>query len=70
MNIIDIRSSSKYNLGHIHGAVNIDSYELINNPSKYIKKDEKYFIYCDRGISSSKVVSILNNMGYNVVIYI
>ena len=67
MNIIDIRSNSKYNLGHIHGAVNIDSYELINNTNKYLRKDEKYYICCDSGVSSKRVVSILNNMGYNTV---
>ena len=66
-NIIDIRSYEKYNDRHIPGAVNINYIELVNNTSKYLNKINKYFIYCQRGITSRKVVSILRNYGYNVI---
>ena len=67
MNIIDIRDSKKFNLGHIPNAINIDSYELVYNTSKYLKKDEKYYICCDSGVTSKRVVSMLNKKGYNTV---
>ena len=41
MNIIDIRSKSKYLKSHMPGAINIDSYELLFNPSKYLNINEK-----------------------------
>ena len=67
MNIIDIRSKSKYLENHIPGAINIDSYELLFNPDKYLKKEEIYYIYCTSGISSKMVVNKLNKIGYNTV---
>ena len=67
MNIIDIRSKSKYLENHIPGAINIDSYDLIFNPSKYLNSNEKYYIYCTSGITSKSVVNKLNKMGYNTV---
>jgi rhodanese-related sulfurtransferase len=67
INLIDIRSSIKYIDNHIMSAKNIDSKLLINNPSKYLDKNTKYYIYCQRGITSSRVCNYLYNMGYNVV---
>ena len=66
-NIIDIRNRDKYNINHIPGSINIESFELLNNPSKYLKKDEIYYIYCTSGITSKKVVNKLNKIGYNTV---
>ena len=67
INIIDIRDSFKYDLGHIPGAVNISYYELINNPIKYLDKDKKYYLYCDYGNTSRVLVNKLNSFGYNLV---
>lgn len=67
MKIIDIRSRSDYLLGHIDGAICIPYYDLLFDPSRYLKKEEIYHIYCKSGITSKRVVSILNDMGYNTV---
>ena len=66
-NIIDIRSRSKYNLNHIPGAINIESFELLNNPSKYLNKNDIYYLYCSSGFTSKMVVNKLNSLGYNTV---
>ena len=66
-NIIDIRNIKKYNQSHIEGAINIDQYDLLFNPSKYLKKDETYYIYCNSGVSSRVVVNRLNSLGYHTV---
>ena len=45
INIIDIRNSMSYNNNHITGAKNIEYTLLVNNPSKYLNKNEKYYFY-------------------------
>ena len=67
VNIIDIRNSSRYLLGHIPNSINISENELINNSNKYLKNNIKYYIYCQSGIRSSYVVNILNNQGFDCV---
>lgn len=67
LNIIDIRSIEKYNNNHIDGSINIPFEKLIINPSKYLKRNETYYIYCQRGMQSKKACLILKNQGYRVV---
>ena len=66
-NIIDIRSRDKYNTNHIPGAINIESYELLNNPNKYLKREEVYYLYCTSGYTSGNVSNKLNLLGFNTV---
>ena len=66
VNIIDIRSKNKYLVNHILNSRNIDKNELILYPYKYLNKNEKYYIYCEKGLSSIRVCQILKKMGYNV----
>lgn len=67
INIIDIRNSMSYNNNHITGAKNIEYTLLVNNPSKYLNQNEKYYFYCTRGMTSHKLCSYLSRLGYNVV---
>ena len=67
INIIDIRNKEKYNDNHILNSINIPFDELVLNPSRYLKKNEIYYIYCQRGISSRKLCILLYNLGYNVI---
>ncbi len=67
MNIIDIRSSREYNMGHIKGSVNIVATKLLAFPSTYLNKNETYYIYCKTGVTSEKLSQILNKMGYNII---
>ncbi len=66
-NIIDIRSIQSYNNNHINGAINIPMEKLIIDPSKYLKRNDVYYIYCGKGISSSKTCNILNKLGFNTI---
>ncbi len=66
MNIIDIRNNNRYREGHIPNSINIYSYDLLLDPNRYLKKDEKYLLYCQSGVTSKVVVNKLNKMGYNV----
>lgn len=67
INIIDIRSNQSYNNNHIVGAINIPYEKLITEPQKYLDRSQKYFIYCQKGLTSKKVCQILINSGYNVI---
>ena len=67
INIIDIRPESVYNKGHILNAKNIPKNDLLKNYSNYLDKSKTYYLYCDRGITSSMVVTFLNSKGYDTL---
>ena len=60
INLIDIRSHINYNNNHIPGAKNIEYSELINDYMKYLNRNEKYYFYCQRGVTSHKLCSYLD----------
>lgn len=66
INLIDVRNRYKYNRGTIGNAKNIEVEELLYNYSKYLNKDDVYYIFCDSGSSSLRLSNILNSMGYKV----
>lgn len=66
-NIIDIRDSYSYNLGHVFNARNIPMNELLNNVNKYLNNDLVYYIYCTSGVRSKKTCELLSILGYKVV---
>lgn len=67
ISIIDIRNNQSFNNNHIPNAINIPYEKLIVNPNNYLERTKKYYIYCQKGITSKKITSILNNMGYQVI---
>ena len=67
INLIDIRSIEKYNNRHIDNAINIPLEQLLINFNKYLDINNKYYIYCQKGIQSRKLCQILKNNGFNVV---
>ena len=67
VNVIDIRSEEKYNDNHILNAYNIPFNKLVSFPEKYLDKNNIYYIYCQKGMRSKQVCSILSIKGYNVV---
>ncbi len=66
VNIIDIRSVEKYNDNHIKNAKHIPMILLLKDPSKYLNKNEDYYIYCQYGKNSYKVCLTLARQGYKV----
>ena len=63
--IIDIRDNYTYNMGHIKNAINIPYYKLLGNYSRYLNKNQKYYLYCDYGTQSNEISNRLNQFGYN-----
>lgn len=63
--VIDVRTPSEYNAGHIQNAQNIN----IQSPSfiekiKMLDQDAEYLVNCERGGRSSKAVSLMNELGF------
>ncbi len=67
INLIDIRDQVNYQSGTIGNAVNIPVNTLITNYGRYLNKNDKYYIFCNYGSTSSKLCSFLRKNGYNVV---
>ena len=67
ISIIDIRSNQSYNNNHIPRAINVPYEKLLISPASYLKANTRYYIYCQKGITSRKLVSILNRMGYHTM---
>ncbi len=65
--IIDIRSEFQYLKGHIRGASCIPESILLSNPSKYLTKEEVYYLYCNHGNRSKMCVNYLNQLGFHTV---
>lgn len=62
--IVDVRDKYSYNLGHIKNAINIPYYNLLNNHSHYLNKNDKYYLYCKNGKQSTEISKRLNLFGY------
>ena len=37
----------------------------MQQPEKYLSLNSNYYIYCENGLTSNKVVGILNSRGYH-----
>lgn len=62
--ILDVRTVSEYNDGHIKDSVNIPV-EIIEDVENQIKdKNTPLFVYCLSGARSGSAVRILKKMGY------
>ena len=67
INLIDIRSIEKYNNRHIPESINIPLEKMLTSYNKYLDKNKKYYIYCQKGIQSRKLCQILKNNGFNAI---
>ncbi len=64
--LIDVRDSESYKEGHHPDSINIYYDKLLLNHQKYLDKNKKYFLICDKGHKSKKAVRILSFYGYDV----
>jgi rhodanese-related sulfurtransferase len=64
--IIDVRTKSEYQQGHIRGSVNIPLQTLQNSLSK-IKKDRPVITCCASGMRSASARNLLKSSGFQEV---
>ena len=69
ISIIDIRNNQNFNNNHIPNAINIPYEKLLLHPKAYLEYGKKYYIYCQKGMASKRIVSILNKIGYNTLCF-
>ncbi|MBU2928935.1 rhodanese-like domain-containing protein [Winogradskyella psychrotolerans] len=64
--ILDVRTDSEYNKGHIEGSINMS---LGTIRERYIELDSTkiYITYCSHGLRSVKVKNILKDKGFKKV---
>ena len=65
--LINVEPKEIYNQKHIEGSINIPYETLLYNRDRLLNKEETYYIYCQGGHKSKRVVNILELYGYNVV---
>lgn len=61
--IIDVRTKTEFDGGHLKGSVNIPLHTLTNSLSK-IKKDKAVITCCASGIRSASAKSLLKSNGF------
>ena len=67
INLIDIREEYEYQAGKITNSKNIPMGRILENPEKYLNRDEKYYIMCQSGARSFAACKELSKKEYNVV---
>ncbi len=65
--IIDIQDKYEYLSNHLPRSINIPYDELMNNYRNYLNKHDVYYVYCKSGKLSKRVSTVLDYLGYNVI---
>lgn len=60
--LVDVRTKSEYDSGHIKGALNIPLNEI--ESTTLLKKDSKIVVYCQSGARSAEAAKKLVDNGY------
>ena len=64
--LIDVQHPADFKLNPTSGAVNIYADKLLFNSKNYLDFSKKYYIICNKGHLSGRVVAYLEYLGYNV----
>ncbi len=65
--LIDIRPHAVFIKGSIQGAKNIPYTILRKFPEKYLEPGKTYYIFCEEGYYTSKIIDELKDKHYNIV---
>jgi len=69
--ILDIRSPSEYNAGHIDGATNINYYDSdFKDKLNKLDKTDIYLLYCASGGRSSRAFNIMKELGFTKIYHL
>ena len=64
--LVDVRSNTEFQEGHVIGSVNIPLDQISQNLSKFNSKNQ-IVVFCRSGMRSSQAKSILNQNGFTNV---
>lgn len=66
--LIDVRTASEYEQGHIHNSVNLDFLNGdFENSISSLNKEEAVYLYCHSGNRSGKAAKLLEKNGFTKV---
>lgn len=61
--VVDVRTSGEYQLGHIPGAINVPVNEIAQTAASW-DKTKTYVVYCATGSRSAEAVATMQSMGF------
>lgn len=64
--IVDVRTSGEYELGHIKGAINVPVDQIAQTAATW-EKDGSYVVYCASGARSAEAQQTMAGMGFKNV---
>ncbi|MCS6895049.1 MAG: rhodanese-like domain-containing protein [Bacteroidia bacterium] len=62
--ILDVRTPSEYQSGHVKGAQNIDFYSNFEQAIQKLPKDKEYYLHCASGRRSASATEIMRKNGF------
>ncbi len=65
--LVDIRPHASYLKGSIQGAKNIPYTVLRRLPSKYLEPAKTYYIFCEEGYYTNKLIEELKDQNYHLI---
>ena len=69
--ILDVRTTSEFQAGHIEGAVNIDvNLPLFIEELEQLDRDATYLVYCRSGNRSRTALTIMEDLGFTRIYHL
>lgn len=65
--LFDVRQKERFDIFHLPGAINIEKGLLLENPDKFMNRNDTYYISCNGGNSAGMIAKMLVLMGFNVI---
>ena len=67
--LLDVRTQSEYNDGHIQDAINIPHDQILKEPQLLsVYKDNQMVVFCRSGVRAGKVIEMLEGLGFKEII--
>ena len=64
--LIDVQHPEDYQKNPTPNSINVYVDKLLLDHQKYLNKNQKYYIICNKGFLSKKAVTMLEYFGYDV----
>ena len=67
--LLDVRTQSEYDSGHIKNAINISHEKILESPELLAEyKDSQMVVFCRSGVRAGKVIQLLESIGFEDII--
>ena len=67
--LLDVRTQSEYESGHILNAINISHEQILESPELLTEyKDSQMVVFCRSGVRAGKIIQLLESLGFDDII--